>query len=79
MIKSLEQELWAIPNFQIIEVNREIAVHAAYLRRKHNPQLADAIQLATAIQAKAQAFITNDRRLKKIKEIKVLVLDEFKK
>lgn len=37
-----------------------------------------AIQLATALQANASFFLTNDIDLPKIAEIEVLVLDELK-
>ncbi|GAG74921.1 unnamed protein product, partial [marine sediment metagenome] len=39
----------------------------------------DAIQIATSLEAKADIFITNDSTLKKISEIKVLLLSEMLK
>ncbi|MDH5365115.1 MAG: hypothetical protein OEW82_08200, partial [Dehalococcoidia bacterium] len=36
----------------------------------------DAIQLATSIVKGAQAFVTNDESLKKVKEIEIVVMRE---
>jgi predicted nucleic acid-binding protein len=37
----------------------------------------DALQLAAAISAEADAFLTNDHALKRVKEITVLVMDDI--
>lgn len=37
----------------------------------------DAVQIATALDAEAEAFLTNDKRLAGIKEIKILVLSNY--
>lgn len=37
----------------------------------------DSIQIATAVNASADYFLTNDIRLKAVKEIEILVLDEL--
>jgi len=39
--------------------------------------LTDALQIATALKASCQAFISNDRRLQRVTEICVFVLDEL--
>jgi predicted nucleic acid-binding protein len=36
----------------------------------------DAIQLATALQARADVFLTNDRDLRRVEEVPVLLIDE---
>ncbi|OGE64802.1 hypothetical protein A3I48_01575 [Candidatus Daviesbacteria bacterium RIFCSPLOWO2_02_FULL_36_7] len=61
---------------EIYQVDEKIAVESARIRRKYSFRLLDSIQLATALYAKAQAFITNDDRLKKFKELKVILLKE---
>ena len=50
---------------------------AADLRARFNLRTPDAIQVATAIIAGAQAFITNDARLKSVTEIPVLLISAF--
>jgi len=37
----------------------------------------DAIQLATAFEIEADAFLTNDEKLKKIEGLKILVLKDY--
>lgn len=39
--------------------------------------LSDALFVATAIEEKADAFVTNDIRLQKVEDIEMLVLDDF--
>lgn len=71
-------EFFATPNLIVVEVNQAIAVEAARIRREYKFKLADSIQLATAKCARARAFITNDERLKKFKELKVILLSKLK-
>ena len=67
------------PNLQVKELNENIADIASSLRAKYNINPPDAIQIATSLEAKADIFITNDTSLKKVKEIKVLLLSEMLK
>jgi hypothetical protein len=39
----------------------------------------DSIQLAAAISSESDVFLTNDRKLKKISEIKVMLLEDYQK
>jgi predicted nucleic acid-binding protein len=58
-------------------INRAAAELAAELRAKYGFRLPDALQLAVAIQNQCEAFLTNDRRLARVTEIRVLVLDDL--
>lgn len=69
---------FSVPNLTVLEVNEQIGLEAARIRREYPLRLGDAIQLATAICSKAKAFITNDDKLKKFKELKVVILSELK-
>lgn len=75
--EDLIQEFILIPNLEIIDVNSEIAIETARIRRKYKFRLPDAVQLATAKAGRAQAFITNDDRLEKFKELKVIMLKKI--
>ena len=57
-------------------IDEVVADKAADLRARYNLTLTDAFQLAVAIQAECDAFLTNDADLKRVKEIPVLVLSE---
>lgn len=78
IINQLEQAFEEVTNLSLIEVNKSIAKDAARIRREYGFKLADAVQLATALSAKAKVFITNDERLKKFKELKIILLSELK-
>jgi predicted nucleic acid-binding protein len=71
--------LETFPNLQVKEINENIADIASSLRANYNINTPDAIQVATALDAQADRFITNDTSLKKITEIKVLLLSEMLK
>lgn len=77
IINQLQQAFEEVVNLSLIEVNKSIAKDAAKIRRDYDFKLADAIQLATAMYAKAKVFITNDEGFKKFKEIKVILLSEL--
>jgi len=67
--KSLYYE---IPNAYIYELDTDIATSAASIGVKYNLSLPDSIHLATAIEADCNIFYTNDRKLSKIKELKIV-------
>jgi predicted nucleic acid-binding protein len=58
------------------EITNAISEKAAGLRAKYGIKTPDSIQLATAIVRKADYFLTNDLELKRVKEIKVAVLED---
>lgn len=65
-------------NLNLIEITAPIAENAGRLRGGY-PFLKslDALQISAAQAAGVDAFITNDKHLKKIREIKVLVLSDY--
>lgn len=68
------------PGLQIIPVNEIVAESASILKFTYHLTLPDAIQLASSIltnQTNQQLFITNDQKFRTIKEIEVLLLDEY--
>jgi len=65
-------------NINLIEISTDIAEKAGQLRGKY-PMLRalDAIQLSTAIEVEVDAFLTNDKKLRRVKEIKVLISKDY--
>jgi predicted nucleic acid-binding protein len=61
----------------IVPLSADIAVDAGLLRGRTGCSLADAIHLATALQAGATAFVTNDRRLHHLPKLEVVQLAEL--
>jgi predicted nucleic acid-binding protein len=62
---------------EFIATNREIAKLTATIRAKYNFQLPDSIQIATAIASNCDAFLTNDIALRKVTEIRAIVVSEL--
>lgn len=58
-------------------VKENVALTAADLRARYRLKTPDAIQLATAISEECEAFLTNDRDLRRVTEISVLILDDL--
>ncbi|BBD64825.1 PilT protein domain protein [Nostoc commune NIES-4072] len=60
-----------------VEINAAIAREAARIRVRYNLQLPDALQVAVAIIAGCEAFLTNDAALKRVTEFRVVVVYEL--
>jgi len=58
-------------------IDHIVSQKAAQLRANYNLCLADALQLATALTAKCDSFLTNDVDIKRITELDVIVLNEI--
>lgn len=58
-------------------VDSAVARRAADLRATYNLRTPDALHVATALQSNCDAFLTNDFGLKRVQEIRVLLLDEL--
>jgi predicted nucleic acid-binding protein len=64
-------------NFSMTEITVEIAHKAALLRAQYNLRTPDALQIAASMVSGCQAFLTNDLTLKRVSDLRVLVLDEL--
>lgn len=64
-------------HLKVVNVNSRIAERAAQLRATYNLKTPDAIQIATALESRCDAFLTNDIALKRVTDLRVLVLDEL--
>lgn len=65
------------PNFFTKFINSSVAETAAELRAKYNLRTPDALQIATALENNCDAFLCNDNALKRVSELRNLVLDEL--
>jgi len=59
------------------EIFHEVSELSAKLRAKYSIRTPDAIQIAVGIIYGADAFLTNDSSLKKVKDIRVVILEDF--
>jgi predicted nucleic acid-binding protein len=78
-IEAFEQFLFSLPNIALIPPSYPITKEAARLRAKYGIRTPDALLVATAHHERAEAFLTNDTRLRNIKGegIAIIVLDDF--
>ncbi len=66
--------LFHFPNLSLVDINADIAVEAARIRGTYNYSTPDSLLLSAALQVKATAFITTDRKLFSFPELRVLHL-----
>jgi predicted nucleic acid-binding protein len=72
-----EALLGNIPNLAIVDLDARSARIGAELRATYGLRTPDALQIAACLAHGAEAFVTNDRRLRRITEIDVHLLDDF--
>ena len=70
--------LQTFPNLELRIIDANVSEKAAELRATYNFRSPDAIQLASALDAYGEAFLTNEERLKRIKGIQVVILKEYR-
>lgn len=79
-LADLERAYLNLPNQEdmiFVETTQTIAHEAAKIRSQYNIQLADTLQIASALQAGCEAFLTNDLDLKRLTELQVLVVSDL--
>ncbi|MEP7336274.1 MAG: PIN domain-containing protein [Acidobacteriota bacterium] len=64
-------------NFTTLAVSAAIAERAAELRARYRLRTPDALQIATALEADCEAFLSNDTGLRRVTELRVLLLDDL--
>jgi predicted nucleic acid-binding protein len=69
--------LATFPGITWIAPDLAIADRAASLRARYRLRTPDAIQIATALQSRADVFLTNDRDLRRVQEVPVLLVDDL--
>jgi predicted nucleic acid-binding protein len=60
-----------------VEIDAAIAREAARIRVHYNLQLPDAFQVAAALTSGCDAFLTNDVALRRVTELRILVVGEL--
>ena len=58
-------------------ISAATAQSAAELRARYNLSLPDALQVAIALELGCEAMLTNDKQLKRITDLRVIVLEEL--
>lgn len=76
-LRRLKESFEQLPNLTVFPVDESMALKIAEIRREYGFRLPDSIQLATALLGKAQVFISNDQKLKKFQEVKIIPLGKI--
>lgn len=66
----------SFPNLRVLPIDSEVAEIASDLRAEHGLRTPDSLHMATAIRAGADAFVSQDLRLRKVRTIPFLALSE---
>ena len=77
LITSYRQMLLNTQGISLMPIDIATAERAASLRADYQLKTPDAFQVATAIQSNCDAFLTNDKGIRRVREIDVLVLDDL--
>jgi len=77
LAEQYKELLLSAENMKLFPATTQIAELAARLRAAHNLQTPDAIQIATALDQKADFFLTNDAKLSRLSQPQVLVLADL--
>jgi predicted nucleic acid-binding protein len=62
---------------KLVDFNTEIPEISAKIRAKSGIRTPDAIQIGTSVHSEADYFLTNDKRLKSVEDIPVIILEDF--
>lgn len=72
-----EMLLGSFPNLLVVDLDRSSARRAAELRATYRLRPADALQVASCLEHGATALLTNDKGLRRVQELEVVILDDF--
>ena len=69
--------LKSFSSLSVASIDEKLAETAALFRARYTIRLPETLQLAVAIQAEATLFLPNDKRVKRLDAVQVLVLSDF--
>jgi len=70
--------LGSLPNLTVVNLTWEMGCMAGALRARYNLPLPDLLQVAAALRENRPTLVTNDKALKVIKEVRVVLLDDLR-
>lgn len=72
------EDFLKIMNISIEEIDQEMARKAFQLRAKYDfLKSMDALQISVALEKNCDQFLTNDRKLKKVSELQIVIIEEL--
>ena len=79
LVRQYHNLLFKTKGLKTIFLDQQIAEEAARLRAFHKIRTPHSIQMATVITMEAAFFLTNDKRLPSLPNLKILMLDDLLK
>jgi predicted nucleic acid-binding protein len=77
LVDRYRQIITPSPDLTVWEVGRDVIETAASLRARYRVRMLDAIHIASAVVHGADCFITNDEGLRRIQEVRILILADY--
>jgi predicted nucleic acid-binding protein len=77
LAEEIKFTLASFASLAIASIDEKLAEAAALIRARYAIRTPDALQIAAAIQGEASLFLTNDKRVKKVDAIEVVVLSDY--
>lgn len=77
LVDAFTQQLATGQHVRFVPATAVIADQSAQLRARYNLGFADAVQVATAVVAGCDSFLTNDKQLKRVQTLEILVVSDF--
>lgn len=77
LVRRYREILLQSRNLVVLPVDAAIAETSADLRARYHLRTPDALQIATSLHAGCEAFLTNDDALRRVAELRVLMLAEL--
>jgi predicted nucleic acid-binding protein len=66
-------------NFTLIAIDAAVAARAADVRARYRLRTPDALQIAAALHVGCDALLTNDRTLRRVTDLRVLILADLER
>jgi predicted nucleic acid-binding protein len=77
LVDEIKFTLKTFSTLSMVAIDERLAEAAALIRARYTTRLPDALQIAAAMQGDATLFLTNDKRIKKVDALEVLVLSDY--
>jgi predicted nucleic acid-binding protein len=77
LVRSYERALLHSQQVRMLPVDTALARRAVTVRSQYDIRIPDALQVAAALEAGATAFVTNDHRLARIRELRFFLFDDY--
>lgn len=79
LMRAYRMLLYGVDALATVLISPTLGERAADLRARYRLRTPDALQLAAALEHGCEAFLTNDRTLMRVADLRILVLDDLER